>query len=430
MRLKTGICLAILLGGICGQFVRADDPPTTTTILRNHATAVAKADAIHRRAIEKAKDDAVSALMRLAAKAYREQNRLAETNAWKSVLKLAPSNDKAVQYFTDLGILDKVLAEVAGGDKPDAEKGSTTGFESAAFQEWVKKTAALPAEKQVAAVVSKLTELNPGFDGKVVPGIENDVVIGLTISSDKLIDISPVRALKGLTSLNCAGTQVAFPLADLSPLQGLALTSLNCGYTSVEDLSPLKGMKLTMLNCDFTAVSNLEPLQGMPLITINCNLTAVSDLGPLKGMPLVELNCTSSKVSDLTPLAGMPLLYLNCNSTMISDLSPLKGMKLQALSLMGAPFSDLGPLSGMPLNGLSFSGSQVTDLSPLKGSPVKVLYCQDTKVSLLPLKDLPLTHLWCDVKKRSELPILSAIKTLEKINDKPAAEFISTWSPK
>ena len=52
-----------------------------------------------------------------------------------------------------------------------------------AFQQWVKATQALPAEKQIEAVSKKLMELNPGFDGKVTghdgkgtPKIENGVV--------------------------------------------------------------------------------------------------------------------------------------------------------------------------------------------------------------------------------------------------------------
>ena len=36
-----------------------------------------------------------------------------------------------------------------------------------AFQQWVKATQALPAEKQIEAVSKKLMELNPGFDGKL-----------------------------------------------------------------------------------------------------------------------------------------------------------------------------------------------------------------------------------------------------------------------
>src|SRR6266542_2430910 len=41
---------------------------------------------------------------------------------------------------------------------------------------WLKLVAALPAGKQVDAVVAKLKERNPGFDGKVTPGIDGDVV--------------------------------------------------------------------------------------------------------------------------------------------------------------------------------------------------------------------------------------------------------------
>ena len=36
-------------------------------------------------------------------------------------------------------------------------------------KQWVKATQALPAEKQIEAVSKKLMELNPGFDGKVMP---------------------------------------------------------------------------------------------------------------------------------------------------------------------------------------------------------------------------------------------------------------------
>ena len=41
-----------------------------------------------------------------------------------------------------------------------------------AFQQWVKATQALPAEKQIEAVSKKLMELNPGFDGKLTGSME------------------------------------------------------------------------------------------------------------------------------------------------------------------------------------------------------------------------------------------------------------------
>src|SRR5262249_16886734 len=65
--------------------------------------------------------------------------------------------------------------------------------------------------------------------------------------------------------------------------------------------------------------------------------------------------------------------------------------------------SDLSPLVGMKLTGFSCNGSRVTDLSPLRG---------------MPLKDLG-----CDFKPERDTDILRSFKTLEIINQKPAAEF-------
>jgi hypothetical protein len=67
------------------------------------------------------------------------------------------------------------------------------------------------------------------------------------------------------------------------------------------------------------------------------------------------------KKIDLTQLAGLPLEFLCVNFTQVSDL---------------------GPLKKLPLKNLEFTNTEVTDVTPLKD-----------------------------------------IKTLEKINLKPAAEF-------
>src|SRR5262249_17338296 len=117
-----------------------------------------------------------------------------------------------------------------------------------AAEAWEKSVAGLPAEKQVEAVAKRLKELNPGFDGKVTPTIEHGVVAGLRFKADAVADVSPVRALAGLVSLECPGT---FPkngkLSELSPLRGLRLTHLHCAENPVADLSPLRGMPLTVL---------------------------------------------------------------------------------------------------------------------------------------------------------------------------------------
>ena len=99
----------------------------------------------------------------------------------------------------------------------------------------------MPAEQQIEAVSTKLMQLNPGFDGKVTgwggkgtPKIENGVVVGFEFRSLQVTDISPLRALPGLRSVACGGIEGPNglgKLADLSPPQGMQLTSLNCWYT-------------------------------------------------------------------------------------------------------------------------------------------------------------------------------------------------------
>ena len=142
---------------------------------------------------------------------------------------------------------------------------------------WLKQVAALPAEKQAAAVAVKLKELNPEFDGKwsAPPRIEKGVVTGLKFVSDNVKDISPMRALSGLTSLNVAGSVR--------------------GRGGSRTCTPLKDMKLTYLDCNNTQVGDLSPLKGMPLTVVLCGTTRVADLSPLKGMPLTHLNCGTTQ---------------------------------------------------------------------------------------------------------------------------------------
>ncbi|MBS0207575.1 MAG: SUMF1/EgtB/PvdO family nonheme iron enzyme [Planctomycetes bacterium] len=213
--------------------------------------------------------------------------------------------------------LDAMKAEAGLAAKATPTK--KLAYLDPAFQQWVTDTQKLSAEKQIKAVSKKLMELNPGFDGKVTntegngsPTIENGVVTRLWFYCDEATDISPVRALEGLTFLRCMGS---------SPGKGKVL-----------DLSPLQNMKLTGIMCAFTQVSDLTPLEGMPLAFLGIASTQVTDLSPLRGMKLDELNCSDTPVSSLSPLQSMPLNRLICSGTQVSDLSPLEGC--QSLQLL------------------------------------------------------------------------------------------------
>jgi hypothetical protein len=269
---------------------------------------------------------------------------------------------------------------------------------------WEKSVAALPAEKQVEAVAKRLKELNPAFDGTVTPTIQNGVVTGLTVPTDEVDDISPVRALRGLEALNCAGHARKGKLADLTPLRGLHLKELTCKSTRVADLGPLRGMPLRVLNAGETGVTDLSPLHGMRLKVLTLQFTDVKDLSPLKGMPLTWLDVFEARgVSDLRPLKDMPLEYLNLTGLPVSDLSLLAGMKsVKVLLLDSMPVSDLTPLRGLGLRELSIRNIPAKDFSPLKE---------------LPLKSLRLDY------RADRAEFVRSFKELERINDKPAADF-------
>lgn len=101
-----------------------------------------------------------------------------------------------------------------------------------------------------------------------------------TFSTDKVTDISPVRAFAGLTSLDCSRTSihVVGGLGDLSPLKGMSLIQLFANHILAFDLSPLKGMK-TLRNLSLGEIfRDLSPLQGIPLDNLSLMGNPVSDL--------------------------------------------------------------------------------------------------------------------------------------------------------
>jgi serine/threonine protein kinase len=167
-----------------------------------------------------------------------------------------------------------------------------------------------PPAKQVEYVLKKLKETNPRFDGQGTHEQENGVVAELSICTDHVENISPVRSLPRLKRLKCAGSGFnKGQLRNLEPIRGLPLTELYCGYNpSIKDLSPLKGMALETLDCANTQVSDLVVLQGMPVSFLHVHDTNVRDLTPLRQLPLRQLRFDIQAAQDLTPLRSIPTL--------------------------------------------------------------------------------------------------------------------------
>jgi Leucine-rich repeat (LRR) protein len=227
----------------------------------------------------------------------------------------------------------------------------------------------LPPEEQVRQVVRKMKELNPEFDGKETHKIEDGQVVHLSISAMGVTNVSPVRALSRLENFQCTG-----------------FWNQAKGEIKISDFA------------------DLSPLRGLPLRSVNVQRTRVRDLSPLAAMPLAALNCMDTQVGDLTPLAAVPLTHLECYNAPVSDLSPLKGKNMEWLNIDSTQVSDLSPISGMQLAGVLLYNTKVTDLSPLKTIP-------------------HLKFLECTYNPMRDREILRSIKTLEKINDMPVAEF-------
>ncbi|MBL8794192.1 MAG: protein kinase [Planctomycetia bacterium] len=207
------------------------------------------------------------------------------------------------------------------------------------LEPWIREVRQLPPEKQVEAVAAKLKERNPGFDGQVDPAIEKGQVARLCFLTDRITDLSPVRAFPELQRLNIdASDRTSGRLATLEPLRGLPLRNLTlAGNPRCNNLEPLRGMPLQQLNCSHCGVRDLSPLQGMPLRDLRINETLIAELTPLRGLPLTRLDMWNTKVADLSPLAGMPLRYLDMQACPVADLSPLRGMGFEHLQGVKQP---------------------------------------------------------------------------------------------
>ena len=273
-------------------------------------------------------------------------------------------------------------------------------------------TKSLPTgAEQFTMVIEAMRRANPGFDGAMTPTFERGVLVGLDFKTDYVTDINPLRELKHLRGLRMIGNfSPDKGISDLTALRGLPLTALYI-YNNVRltDLAPLKGMLLQELHIDGCPIADFSPLAGMPIRILWAWSWSGSDLSPLQGMPLNQLNIGGNgKPMDLTPLTGAPLEFLCCNSSGVSDLTPLKGMPLKTLMLENTSVSDLSPLRNISLQEFIAGRCPISDFSVLR--------------------EMPLTWAKFDIVPERDLEILLGIRTLVKINDQRAHDFLRELS--
>lgn len=101
-------------------------------------------------------------------------------------------------------------------------------------------------------------------------------------------------------------TKQTFPLCGCwGSLSVLHIPGRDVGKGKVEKPLLLKGLPLRQLSVYFTQVSDLSPLQGMKPTYLDCNSTFVSDLSPLKTRFGVS-NCLGTTVDDIGITAKCP----------------------------------------------------------------------------------------------------------------------------
>lgn len=309
---------------------------------------------------------------------------------WKSdVIELAERQLLKGHYLTAMDLFQDILQSAP---EPDRAERAQRGYETARMRQEMQER--LPEwqdhlTKAWPNVPVRLRLDNNGLTAELPPG--------------DITDLSPLQGLP-LTSLYCAGNRIT----SLEPLRGMGLITLNCGGNPIEDLEPLRGMPLQTLLCECTRARTLAPLRSSPLVMLNCGGCPLEDgIEPLRGMNLTWLACWGCGLDSLEPLRGMALQNLYCDANRITSLAPLAGMPLAALFCSGNLIESLEPLSGMPLVILHAGGNRIESLEPLRGMSLTMFSCHDNRIrSLDPLVGMPLGSCTCGVNPLHSLGTL------------------------
>jgi len=340
------------------------------------------------------------------------------------------SLDAARELFTE------VLASSNDALRRDrAQLGLDKSKRALAFQE------RLPELKKKILQVWPKAQVKTGRDGLIVnvadagladlTPLQGLPVTELNCERNKLSDLTPLKGMP-LKVLQCSNNQ----MTSLESLRGLSLVHLACSDNRISTLEPLRGMKLSTLVCSRIPIRSLEPLRGMPLTDLQCNDCQIKGLEPLPGMALRILDCAFNDIESLEPLRGMKLTVLNCSRNKITSLAPLSGMPLTVLECWSNQIKDLEPLRNMPLTSFNCDRNQIKSLEPLRGASLSIIYCEDNLiVDVAALRGMPLLRLHCNDNRllslqafRDQLPDDEFFFACETLPDAELERAIAEWT--
>ncbi len=273
------------------------------------------------------------------------------------------------------------------------------------IEDFARKRARLPADKQVEVTQQALSEVNGGIEVTLTPETEAGQIVGLSVHAVGLVNIEPLYGLPlRKLMLGPAWDAIASTLRSFRGVHAMDLDSLTVNGYGPEDLAPLRGLRVRTL--ELTRARNLRTLdgaQGMPLEVLRIETCdSLESLAPLKGIKLRELVLSHAvKLATLEGLEGAPLetvSMLSCSG--ITSLAALKGAPLKAFRIsLASQLKTLEGLENAPLEGELYlmACSSLESLAPLKGIKTVTSLRLDAAgrlTSLEGVEDMPLLSLW------------------------------------
>ena len=216
----------------------------------------------------------------------------------------------------------------------------------------------------------------------------------LSITNAKLTDISLIKELKNLASINFMGNQIS----DISPIKELInLTRIGFGNNKITDISPLKKLNnLITINFDFNQITDITPIKELKnLIIIVFSYNQIADISPIKELKnLIMIDFShNNQISDISSIKELKnLIMIDFTINQITDISPVKELtNLTEICFEINQITDISPVKELlNLTSINFLGNQITDISPIKElknlTSINLGHNQITDIS--PLKEL------------------------------------------